>query len=96
MLRITTEEKNSVTRFRLEGKLIGDWVKELERCWIRAEHDGQMRHFVVNLNSVSFVDAQGKTLLENMVAEGVELEANNPLMQAMAKSIVEHSHQVHT
>lgn len=25
-----------MTRFRLEGKLKGDWVRELERCWSTA------------------------------------------------------------
>lgn len=95
MLRITTEEKDSGTRFLLEGKLIGDWVKELERCWIRSKHNGHAQHLVVNLNSVSFIDSKGKILLETMVGEGVELEANNPLMDAMAKSIVERSHATH-
>ena len=34
MLRITVEEQNNSTSLRLEGKLTGDWVGELERCWI--------------------------------------------------------------
>ena len=32
MLRITVQENGQLTRFRLEGKLKGDWVRELERC----------------------------------------------------------------
>ena len=92
MLRITTEENDSVTRFRLEGKLVGDWVRELERCWIRFKHDGRTRRFAVNLNSVSFIDAKGAALLEAMVHEHVELEANNPFMQSTVQRIVEHAH----
>ena len=91
MLRITTEERDSVTRFRLEGKLIGEWVQVLDRCWIRSKHDGRRHRFVVNLDSVSFVDAKGKALLESMVSEGVDLEADNLLMESMATSIVERS-----
>ena len=34
MLRITVEEQDNATSLRLEGKLTGDWVGELERCWI--------------------------------------------------------------
>ncbi len=87
MLRITTEEEGDVTRFRLEGKLIGDWVRELERCWICVKHVDPSRRFVVDLNDVSFVDAKGKVLLETMIEEHVELEADNPLMASLASSI---------
>jgi hypothetical protein len=35
-LRITVEENGSLTEFQLEGKLKGEWVRELERCSIYA------------------------------------------------------------
>lgn len=87
MLRITTEEEGDVTRFRLEGKLIGDWVKELERCWIRVKQVGPSHRFVVDLDDVNYVDAKGKALLKTMVEEHVELKADNPMMASLASSI---------
>jgi len=95
MLRITIFEKDGSTRFRLEGKLTGLWVKELERCWILAKHVGHGRRLIVDLDSVSFVDDKGKALLESMVEEHAELEATDPLMASVAATIVEHSSAAH-
>ena len=33
MLRIYIHDEVPVTSFVLEGKLVGPWVKELEKCW---------------------------------------------------------------
>src|SRR5271165_2246418 len=91
MLRINVEEKTDFTTFRLEGKLTGDWVTELERCWMRAKHTEPGTRFKVDLNDVSFADEKGKALLESMVSEGAELLANGPMMTSLAQSIVENA-----
>jgi len=91
MLKINVEEKVDFTTFRLEGKLAGDWVRELERCWTCAKRTEPGMRFKVDLNGVSFVDEKGKALLESMVSEGVELLANNPMMTSLAQSIVENA-----
>ena len=90
MLRITVEERAEFTRFRLEGKLTGDWVRELERCWICAKNFGPGTRFKIDLSGVSFVDEKGKALPEGMVAEGTELLADSPMMTSLAQSIVKH------
>lgn len=90
MLRITVEEKADFIRFRLEGKLIGDWVKELERAWICAKNTQPGTRFRIDLSSMSFVDDKGKALLESMVSEGAELLADNPMMTSLVRSILEH------
>jgi len=89
MLRITMEENADFTRFSLEGKLTGDWVKEFERCWICARHTGPGTRFKIDLSGVNFVDEEGKALLESMVAEGAELLADGPMMTSLAHSILE-------
>lgn len=91
MLRITVVEEPDFTRFRLEGKLTGDWVKEFERCWICARNMGPEAQFKIDLSGVSFVDEKGKALLESMVSEGAELLADGPMMTALAHSIVENA-----
>ena len=35
MLRITTHNDPGSLTFRLEGRLAGNWVRELEECWQR-------------------------------------------------------------
>jgi ABC-type transporter Mla MlaB component len=80
MLRITTEENDSLTRFRLDGKLKGDWVGELERCWTDARTLCPETQFSIDLNNVEFVDESGSALLTRMVSHGASLEANSNLM----------------
>ena len=87
MLRITVEEKNDRIRFRLEGKLIGSWVQELERCWISIRNYDSAYRLFVDLSSVSFVDDKGKALLTRMVEHGAKLVAKGLLMTSLAKEI---------
>ena len=95
MLRITTEEKKDFTTFRLEGKLIGDWVSEFEHCWSCAKSTEPGRRFRIDLSDVGFVDEKGKTLLERIASEGAELQANNPLMRLVVSTIFERSEMEH-
>lgn len=76
MLRITTEENGTLTTFRLEGKLKGAWVTELEHCWSYARSTRPETKYLVELSDVDFVDESGRTLLSSMVAQGVTLLTN--------------------
>jgi ABC-type transporter Mla MlaB component len=87
MLRITVEEEDNLTKFRLEGKLRGEWVRELERCWIYARNAGPDRQFSIDLCNVNFVDESGKTLLTRMVEQGTRLQANGPMMTSLVQEI---------
>ena len=89
MLRITIHDSSHGTTFKLEGKLAGAWVSELEQCWITASSTLHDRNLAVDLTQVSFVDAPGKNLLERMCAAGAELVAAGPL----TKSICEEARQ---
>ena len=55
-MRITTEENGQLTRFRLKGKLKGDWVRELGRCWVSAGNAHPETLLVVELSNVDRVD----------------------------------------
>ena len=83
MLRITTEENDNLTTFRLEGKLKGDWVQELERCWIDVRIVCPESQFSIDLTNVEFVDESGSALLTRMVSHGGTLEANSNLMMSV-------------
>ena len=83
MLRITLQDSPQITTFKLEGKLSGPWVRELEQCWTAAGAGTRARGVAVDLTQVSFIDAEGRSLLERMAAAGAELIAAGPLTRAM-------------
>jgi len=80
MLRITIEANGGLTRFRLEGKLKGDWVRELERCWIQARNEHPEMEFLVELSHVDHVDQSGRDLLSRMGSQRAMLEAHDNLI----------------
>ncbi len=83
MLRITTENNSTLTKFRLEGRLKGDWVGELERCWIHAKNADPEKQFSIDLSSVDFVDESGCALLRHMVSQGARLQTDGNLMMSL-------------
>ena len=87
MLRITVEKKTGVITFRLEGKLKGEWVKELERCWIYSRDAAGLSPLLLDLRNVYFVDESGKELLRRMVSQGAALRASGLMMRSLAKEI---------
>ena len=87
MLRITINDKPRVTSFVIEGKLVGPWVKELEKCWesvLAAEPSSTM---LVNLTAVTFIDHEGRELLTRMWRQGVRLLSAGCLINAIVAEI---------
>jgi outer membrane protein TolC/anti-anti-sigma regulatory factor len=83
MLRVTTTEKDGTITLKLEGRLAGAWVEEFERCWRLAGSARQSP--VVDLTGVTFVDAAGKRLLQQIYAQGARLVGTG----VMTKSLIE-------
>ena len=87
MLRITVDDRGSTIHLKLEGRLAGVWVTELERCW-RPYSDGfPGRNLVVDLTSTDFVDLAGKYLLALMHQRGATFAARTPLMKDLVAEI---------
>ncbi|MBS1811462.1 MAG: hypothetical protein JST84_25090 [Acidobacteria bacterium] len=84
MLRITTQSENGTTRFILEGRLMGEWVHELERCWL-AVNPTQVQ---IELKDVGFIDEHGQALLARMAAAGATLIATDLQMNAIVEEIL--------
>jgi hypothetical protein len=85
MLKITIQNGATSVNIKVEGKLAGPWVDELERCW-RAIKDGvESKVMWVDLCEITFVDAGGRRLLTGMYEEGVQFKT----FGCMAKGIVE-------
>ena len=87
MLRITMTDQPRVLTFRLEGRLEGAWVAELEKCWRETRGRARGANHRVDLNGVTFLDAPGKALLAHMYDQGAELVAGDCLMTAIVEEI---------
>ena len=85
MLRITIQESPQASTFKLEGKLTGPWVRELEQAW-SAVAPG--RALIVDLADVTFIDCAGKTLLARMHEGGAKLVACSPMNRSIVDEIV--------
>jgi ABC-type transporter Mla MlaB component len=87
MLRVTIKNADLTEIWELEGRLSGEWVRELERCWSeRPASTGAALQ--VHLKAVSFVDAAGKRLLTEMHGRGVKIEGCGCVTRAVVEEIV--------
>jgi anti-anti-sigma regulatory factor len=73
MLKITMHETPGQIILKLEGRLSGAWVSELEDAWRAAVIDGTSRAVCVDLAAVVRIDAAGRYLLLLMHEQGVQM-----------------------
>jgi hypothetical protein len=95
MLRITVYDDDRLRTLRLEGSIRGPWVGELERVWQKARSTAAGVHIRADVRMVSFVDEEGKHLLRQMDADGVQLIAAGAMMRAIVQEIVQHRKTAH-
>ncbi len=87
MLRITVITESKKTVLKVEGKLIGPWVRELERCWGLATDRNHQEPIQVDLTDVAFVDSVGKELIGKMCCKGADLLVAGPLMTSIVNEM---------
>ena len=87
MLRITTLDNPRTLVFRLEGRLEGPWVAELERCWRGMVADAGRPTLHVDLTGVTFVDPAGKAQFAAMQRQGAQFLADDCLNKAIVAEI---------
>ena len=87
MLRIYIHDEVPVTSFVVEGKLVGPWVKELEKCWESVVAAHPCRSMLVDLAHVTFIDSEGRALLTRMRRKGVKLLSAGVLINAIVAEI---------
>ena len=85
MLRITVVEGSNETRFVVEGKLMGECVRELEKCWRASTPQGKA--ILVDLSSVSYIDDGAKKLLADMHGNGIAFVATGLLPRCLIQEI---------
>ncbi len=66
------------------GRLTGSLVSELENCWKDIPSFDASHPIRLDLGGVTFVDKNAKALLSEMVANGVQPQADGPMMTSVA------------
>lgn len=86
MLRISTHEEPDATTLKLEGKVIGPWVEELDRAWRLAAAALGSRRLVVDLSGVTQMCAGGRQVLADIHhGTSARFIADNPMTKYFAE-----------
>jgi outer membrane protein len=87
MMKVTQVQAGDQLVIRVEGRLAGPWVEELERSWSEAAAARGAARVQVELAGVSFVDEDGKRLLAKMYRAGTPLDAAGCLTRAIVEEL---------
>jgi anti-anti-sigma regulatory factor len=89
MFRATVEHDGELVTLRIEGRLSGPCLPELENCWRQMMNGNGSRRCVVDLKEVTFISSQGKQLLERLCRAGAQLTGNGLMTRAVVEQITE-------
>lgn len=82
MLRITqVSEDNDTVCLKVEGRVIGDGVSELDRT---CEYSlSRNRRIILDMSDVTYIDRQGVDALKRILGNNVQLTDATLLLQAL-------------
>ena len=89
MCRITTRVSADELVLKLEGSLVGPWVRELDACWRDAAPKLGARRLRIDLSAVCHVDAEGRELMTLMYRAGAAFVARGCVMPEVVREITE-------
>ena len=89
MLRITVHDTPQQVTLKLEGRLTGSWIMELEDSWRSASLNLAGRLLFLDLTEVDSVDSAGTYLLALLHNRGVQLIASGLVMTELVAGIEE-------
>jgi len=87
MLRISTDTAAQGSLIKVEGKLAGSLVLELERIWREVRARDLSAPTIVDLCGVTFIDAKGKGVLRMMCEGGASFRSCGPDITATVDAI---------
>jgi anti-anti-sigma regulatory factor len=88
MLRITEVSKDDkAITLRLEGKLVGMWIPELERICLY-HRDEKNKTVVLDFSGVTFISKKGVEMLENIKDERVKIINCSEFIQSILCSSI--------
>lgn len=89
MLRITEVHADGELVLKLEGRISGPWVRELDACWRLAAETWTGHPLAVDLRDVWLVDGAGQEQLARMHRGGVRFLTRGCEMRELVREIVE-------
>jgi len=87
VLRITIAREPHTITLRLEGKLAGVWVDELEHCWRSVQAAERPDRLIIDLSGVTFIDRQGIKLLARASRDGAQFYAGGVMNRCIIENI---------
>lgn len=95
MLKITLHDDPETLTFKLEGKLIGAYARELEQCWLTAASVRGTKALAVDLREVDFIDDEGRRVLLVLYQEGATFRASGPLTSTIVEDLARPGRTIH-
>jgi anti-anti-sigma regulatory factor len=93
MMKITCNRNEEMVMLKLEGRLVGKYVEELNACWLAASDSQDGLRICLDLSEVTFVDGDGKNALALIHNAGIEILATNVLTKFIVEEIAAHESQ---
>jgi anti-anti-sigma regulatory factor len=88
VLKITVEENSQTIVLKLEGRLVGPWVEELDRLWEQTAPGLNERKLSLDLRDTTYADAGGIRVLQAIYSQtGAEILAGTPWTQYLADEV---------
>jgi len=88
MCRIKVESGLNHIVVYVNGRLTGASVSQLEQCWKSTWAAGAGSPITLDLGGITSADKNARALLSQMVATGVQIQADGPRMRPVADSII--------
>lgn len=88
VLRISVDEKSDAVVLKLEGRLAGPWVAELDRLWRERAPAFERKNLSLDLREITFADAGGIRVLKAIHSRtGAALLSGTPWTQYLAEEV---------
>jgi outer membrane protein len=87
MLKITIHESPEALTFQVEGKLIGDWAKELDQAWQVSYSVRNRKALIVDLTETLHIDDEGKRVLTKLFHDGAFFKTSGTMTSGIVDEI---------
>jgi anti-anti-sigma regulatory factor len=88
VLRITVEQNSEAVILKLEGRVAGPWVAELNRLWEETAPNLAQRKLTLDLRETTYADACGIRMLQAIYTRtGAAILASTPWTQYLADEV---------
>src|ERR1700691_5862121 len=87
MLRITMHDSPESVTFLVEGKLVGEWAKELEQCCQHTASIRGHRALIIDRSETLFIDQEGRRVLATLFHQGAFFRTACPMTESIVSEI---------